>query len=628
MAKVIFPRFDEKKAKPYTGSKEDFPTFNESEAKDYEGSPISVPSMGETALETVTQVGALADVPGAATRSAVTGRGKEFIQNLPKMGPRAVFEAPTGEEVLDEYGLLEDVPEPLQGAAGVVTEMALDPTLVVAPLRKGLSKLGEPASKALRSAMEAPIERQYSKVLEGIRPTTEALEKINVNPKILSAVAFEEKLTKMNPSKALDEIYGVRKITKTPKAGGFVVGEKKLTPGRITEASDDLKGAINEVSGFSDRVDRKYITDPVSAEWMNKFDDPNSPEYVPGVKKSQRQRYIDKLESQIQGPIKGDSYSIEELFNMKRELGKKLDSPTYYAPASKKIAQEKAINLSLQRRIDDIIKEKLAGRQIERGGQMVDAGEYYELQNSRMHRMIQLKDLLKSVPRKELKKVDMPALISAIAMRGAALGGAGLTAEALGVPYGSMAGMVGAALESSRQAANATTRNFPGFATRSMEAVSDIPKIVPPLAGQSQRSLTDEESQRAINAEKFGRSPDSVNLPLNLSKTKLPRTTEGIMENKDIFLAKVAQEAPQYFDQVNFVLNERPEDLDQMMPMLVNFLPQAFDHDKYGRVNNEILDPMMMDKARKDISNDGNLSNTQKAIMINKLNRTNILEDY
>lgn len=125
------------------------------------------------------------------------------------------------------------------------------------------------------------------------------------------------------------------------------------------------------------------------------------------------------------------------------------------------------------------------------------------------------------------------------------------------------------------------------------------------------------------------REPQSIqNIPMQLIKTKLPRDVEGILANKEILLAKVAQQYPQAFEQVKFVVEERPEDIESMMPMILNMLPHAFESDKYGRINNKILDPLMQKKARGDIMEDSRLSNTQKINMINKLNRTNILEDY
>jgi hypothetical protein len=128
---------------------------------------------------------------------------------------------------------------------------------------------------------------------------------------------------------------------------------------------------------------------------------------------------------------------------------------------------------------------------------------------------------------------------------------------------------------------------------------------------------------------RMSRQPQSVpNLPLSLSKTKLPRDVEGVLANKEILLAKVAQQMPQYFEQVRFIVEERPEDIENMLPMILQMVPQAFESDKYNRVNNMILDPMMQEKARNDIMEDPRLPNTRKIDMIDQLNRTNILEDY
>ena len=149
-----------------------------------------------------------------------------------------------------------------------------------------------------------------------------------------------------------------------------------------------------------------------------------------------------------------------------------------------------------------------------------------------------------------------------------------------------------------------------------------------PMSGEYLRGVGAGAIPRLMRPDGQGRSPDSVNLPLNIVKTKLPRTVEGILENKEVLLAKVGQQMPDYFDQVKFIVEERPEDIEQMMPMIMKLVPQAFESDKYGRINNMILDPIMQQKARGDIMEDSRLSNSQKINMIDKLNRTNVLEDY
>lgn len=147
------------------------------------------------------------------------------------------------------------------------------------------------------------------------------------------------------------------------------------------------------------------------------------------------------------------------------------------------------------------------------------------------------------------------------------------------------------------------------------------------ITGKAQEEVP-EYLERRPDSIPTRKRPLSSNLPNQLIKTKLPRTVEGLIANKDVLLAKAAQQAPEYFEQVRFIVEERPEDIEQVMPMIMQLAPHIFESDKYNRVNHKILDPMMQQKAREDIMEDPNLSNVQKVNMIDKLNRTNILEDY
>lgn len=158
------------------------------------------------------------------------------------------------------------------------------------------------------------------------------------------------------------------------------------------------------------------------------------------------------------------------------------------------------------------------------------------------------------------------------------------------------------------------------------KVLQDNPTLENYLRGIGAKTIPTMMSDK--NSEQ-NRGPQSVGqLKLQLSKTKLPRTTEGIIQNKAVLLAKVAQQVPEYFEQVRFVLDERPEDIEQMLPMIIKMVPQAFESDKYGRVDGKIMNPLMQQKAREDLMEDERLSNTQRVQMIDRLNRTNTLEDY
>lgn len=117
-----------------------------------------------------------------------------------------------------------------------------------------------------------------------------------------------------------------------------------------------------------------------------------------------------------------------------------------------------------------------------------------------------------------------------------------------------------------------------------------------------------------------GRRPQSI--PEQLVRKKFPRTSQAIVENKDLILAKIAQQAPPMFDMVQEVLEHRPEDIPEIMPVLTQMAGALFERDKYNRFDGIIHDPAMKEEARRDTMKNDSLSNTDKIEIINRLNKT------
>lgn len=124
------------------------------------------------------------------------------------------------------------------------------------------------------------------------------------------------------------------------------------------------------------------------------------------------------------------------------------------------------------------------------------------------------------------------------------------------------------------------------------------------------------------------RSPDMVsagmnNLPTQLMQVKIPRTVEGIQDNKDLVLMKVAQEMPIEFPQVQAMM-ESGVDINDALPMLIQLLPHMFEKDRYNRIDN-ILPDDMKEMAIEEVRKDGKLSNTER---INKINNINLTGEF
>ena len=163
-------------------------------------------------------------------------------------------------------------------------------------------------------------------------------------------------------------------------------------------------------------------------------------------------------------------------------------------------------------------------------------------------------------------------------------------------------------------------------AERGMESFLDVSRPYRSKAGRMYEGIPEggrdylEGVGGLAPARAMNREPQSI--PEELIRTKFPRTTEAILENKDTLLAKIAQQAPDMFDAVQEVFEHSPEDIPDIMPALIQMAGFLFKKDKYNRFDGVILDPQLKELARKDVMKHDNLSNVEKIEILDKLNKT------
>lgn len=116
----------------------------------------------------------------------------------------------------------------------------------------------------------------------------------------------------------------------------------------------------------------------------------------------------------------------------------------------------------------------------------------------------------------------------------------------------------------------------------------------------------------AANAA-YGRKPQSIE---EVAYMKIPRSTEAAIASPELLIEKVKQLDPASLPIVQHAINEDPEKLPDVMFTLSQQFPQAFDNDKYGRFDGKIPSATMMNYI-SDLRNDGSISNTEKAKIMN-----------
>jgi hypothetical protein len=109
-------------------------------------------------------------------------------------------------------------------------------------------------------------------------------------------------------------------------------------------------------------------------------------------------------------------------------------------------------------------------------------------------------------------------------------------------------------------------------------------------------------------------------------RTKLPRDTKRFLEMKNVVKMKVAQQMPEAFDYVQDILDNTPEEVSKLLPLLIKSMPHFFVPDDYDRIDGKVTSPAGRWKAEKRID-ELDLPNHKKAEMKDRLFKTGEFND-
>lgn len=122
------------------------------------------------------------------------------------------------------------------------------------------------------------------------------------------------------------------------------------------------------------------------------------------------------------------------------------------------------------------------------------------------------------------------------------------------------------------------------------------------------------------------RSPQSIGIsPAELIKYRIPRSTQGILENKDMVLAKIVQAgaSDEMIDTITDALNGDADDLANIAPLVMSQFPTLFEKSKYKTFDGKFIDPMDKSRAADEISKRDDLDSVKRFQMINDINKHN-----
>jgi hypothetical protein len=130
----------------------------------------------------------------------------------------------------------------------------------------------------------------------------------------------------------------------------------------------------------------------------------------------------------------------------------------------------------------------------------------------------------------------------------------------------------------------------------------------------------------SVNQDRIGREPNSVGLsPMQMVNYRLPRTTQGLLENKDKVIAKLSVTGvpDEMINTIAQALNGDSEDIANIAPLVMTQFPNLFERSKYKTFDGKFMDPVDKARAADDISKKDGMDSITKAKMISRINKNN-----
>lgn len=608
-----------------------------------------VESAKSTAAEVLSGAGAAAEQVGRYTaapfREGITeaftqegGTGaKGFAEGFFRQFGEPTEEATSGEEQLEmAFGMEEGWPRTILGLGA---EMVQDPLNIVSAV--SATAPGKAASRALRSRALGKSQR---KAAQAIAQMSKQAIKDEEVPEVIGKVVLEHDLEKLlsKPRKFREALTGKTVLSKIdPDVDDFDYVARREGSGLIGELSDDLQSKIRSVSELPNAptISKNKLFESLEEAKFNEMADE-----LPGVAADDRafKRYSNKLKNELKVSGVDKKMTLEEAQRAKQRIGKRLNKSIFERPADKGLALEKDVLRDIYQGLKQSIEEGANKIEVPIEGVETNFGDYIRGQNLRLKKLIEISDNLKDIPAKELTRANI--IENAVK----SLKGGLSTAGAFGLAgYNPMGGFVLGA--GGRSAADAVSGAAPRAARfQKFLGKKGIEKGRKAVSGAGPtrtflQQMADEEEGRvpqSIEIEQEGAQPQSTpvqtganvkndvstqpkaeTIPEAIVRARLPRTTEELLEQKDLVKAKVAQMAPEMFDGVSEAL-DNPYQVSKIMPLVIKRFPNLFMPDRYNRFDGKVISKEDMAEATKDIEMDDNFSDYEKAEIISHMNKT------
>jgi hypothetical protein len=535
----------------------------------------------------------------------------------------------------------------IKGIAGFTTETVLDPFTALGFIPK--------TNRIINTPIVNVADRQAAKVIARATPKAalESGKNIGLMSKRLVAEDLHGLLT--NPSKILENLTGSKTIDKIRPESLQTLRFEELPnkKGLISEVSNGLDETLNEIKNSVPELKSKtYPLDAAIKVIQNNLE--TNQDLISGqtVDLSKVGEILDEtlkpfkkvssgvLEEKVLEKIPGEldlveriklkqgapktlpsTLSLTDVQKLRKNIGRLLSDRSFYSAPDKAMSTEKEVLLEVYRTLGDMIHNDLKGIKIRKGNQVIDAGDYYVDQNARLKQLMDIRSIYKYAPKEQLSQADMAGTLMSLLAQGGVIGSAAVAGEIMGIPQVPAYALLGGAVGAGLTAGSELKKSSPEYLSKILSAAAKVSPVpyTAPVRGAIQYM------RQGQPVSEFGREPQSVELtPKDLIKYRIPRSTQGILENKEKVLAKLSQQGvpKEMIHTVAQAMNGEPDDLSNVASIMVSQFPDLFEKSRYMIFDGKFLNPNDKAKAADDISKRDNLDSIQRAKMISKINKT------
>lgn len=554
--------------------------------------------------------------------------------------------------------------------ADFTTEMALDPLAWFAPSKTVGSFTRKPLLRASEKQAAKAIS-QYAKsgdVLKegadiaaiGTRLVAEDLQGLTRHPvKLYEKLSGKRHLQKINPEslETLQLKRGEREMGLIGEASKDITdaishveteyGLKPVLPANVMgkQLLEKMKVSISKTSGETPDIAGTERALELALKPFERTKIPDVP--IQGVKKTP---YDLNLVTETVGKITGGIHkepiglSLSEIHELRKNIGRLVSERAFYADPSQAMRTETETLRDVYRELGNVIETQLKGKKIRIGKNEVDAADYYKAQNNRLKSYLDLSSMLEFQPTQALKSPDASATIASMLAQGSIYGATGVGASMMGIPVNPIAaGATGMMFGAGRVASETVKNSTPEYLTSIFKTASKVAPMAPSAAktgaiqyareGEFVPTLNQSTPQRfeapkALPSDSYKMFPNlnpksTMITPRQMIDYKIPRTTQGILDNKEMVIGKLQQNnvPDELVATIAQALDNDHEAVANIAPLVIQQFPNIFERSKY-QVFDGIIAATDRAKAADAIAKREDMNSIQRAKAIDGINKS------